>query len=189
MLLVCFEFGAREQHEVVLFPDVSEERLEAVVVLVQNGIELVIVAAGAAVGHPHEHGTHGVGDVGQGLLAAQFDNGLVGFVGEVAIEADRNMSVQVVGVEFVAGDLLADETVVRLVLIEGLNYVIPIAPDIGTRFIGLETIGIGISRQVEPVPAPALAILRGGEQTVHYFRECVGRVIGQEPLHVFGRGR
>ena len=57
----------------------GEEGLQLVVVLLQNRIEFVIVAAGTAVGHAHENGAHGIGDIVQNLLAAQ------NWIGQIAL--------------------------------------------------------------------------------------------------------
>ena len=61
--------------KVVLLADIGEECLQPVVILVQDRIELVIVAAGAAVSQAHEDRAHGVGDIVQSLLPPQFDTG------------------------------------------------------------------------------------------------------------------
>jgi hypothetical protein len=45
LVFVCFKLRAREQHQIVLLADISEESLQPVVVLVQNRIELVVVTS------------------------------------------------------------------------------------------------------------------------------------------------
>ncbi len=52
----------------------GEERLEAVVIGRRNGVELVVVATGAAHGEAEEDGADGSGDLGQ--LGLTFDVGL-----------------------------------------------------------------------------------------------------------------
>ena len=50
--------------------DVGKERLQPVVVRLENRVEFVVVALGAAVSQTHEYPTYGVGDVEQDFLAA-----------------------------------------------------------------------------------------------------------------------
>ena len=50
----------------------------------------------------------------------------------------------------------------------------------------LEAIGIRIARHIQPVPAPALAVMGRGEEAVHQFLPGVRRLIVQE-LRRFGR--
>ena len=59
-----------EHRDVIVGRGVGEEGLEAVVVGLQDRIELVIVAAGAAEGQAEEDRAGGVGDVVEDLLAA-----------------------------------------------------------------------------------------------------------------------
>ena len=66
---------------------VGEEGLQAVIIFLQNGVELVIVAAGAAVGHAEKGGRDRVGDIVEQLLAALHQIAGIAFIGEVAIEA------------------------------------------------------------------------------------------------------
>ena len=84
----------------------------------------------------------------------------------------------IVRIQLVARDLLLDEAVVGLVLVERLDHVIAIAPDVGPRLIALEAFAIGVARQVQPVPRPALAVVRRGEQAVDHFLERIGRGVG-----------
>src|SRR5258708_32274363 len=108
----------------IVLTDIGEEGLQPVIVLLQNGIELVIVTAGAAKRHAEEYRPHRIGDVAQDLLPAQLDDRLVGFLREVTIEADGDPGVLVRGVKLITRDLLANEAVIRIILIESLNDVI-----------------------------------------------------------------
>ena len=76
----------------------------------------------------------------------------------------------------VAGDLLDDELVEGLVAVERLHDPVAIFPD-GARLIEGVAVGIGVARQVEPVPAPALAVVRRGEQPIDHFLVGVRRVV------------
>jgi len=73
-------------HDVVVGFGVGEESLQPIVVGLQNRIELVIVALGAAVGHPQESLPDDVGNVLEYFLPPQPQVGGVGLVGIVAVE-------------------------------------------------------------------------------------------------------
>jgi hypothetical protein len=62
--------------------------------------------------------------------------------------------------------LLADKFVVGLVFVEGGNDVIAVAPGKRLDLVELETIGLGIAHNVEPMARPFFAILRTSKQIV-----------------------
>ncbi len=155
----------------------------------QNGIELVVVAARAAVGHAEERGRHGIGDVVEQLLAALHQIAGIALIRKVPIEAGGDQRGRIVGIELVAGDLLLHEAIVGLVLIEGIDHVVAIPPDVGARLIALEPFAIGVACEIQPVARPAFAVARRSQQAVYYLGERVGRGVGVESLHFFGRGQ
>ena len=63
-------FGGGHQHFVIFDPRIGEERLQPVVILLQNRVEFVIVAAGAAKGQAQEGWRDRIGNVVQDFLAA-----------------------------------------------------------------------------------------------------------------------
>src|SRR5262249_33380242 len=65
-----------------------QERLKAVVVRQGDLVELVIVAAGATDGHAEEDDADGVGHLGEGLVAAEYQLGVAG------VAADRAEAVK-----------------------------------------------------------------------------------------------
>ena len=93
----------------------------------------------------------------------------------MAVEAGGDARLGSSGPQLVAGDLFLDEAVVGLVGVEGLDDVVAIAPGVGARLVGLEAVGLGVAGEVEPVAAPALAVVRRGEQAVDELLEGVGR--------------
>jgi hypothetical protein len=66
------------------------------------------------------------------------------------------------GVEFVAGDLFADELVVRLVLIETADDVVAIAPGVGALEVVRVAARVGVADDVEPVAGRS--VRRSGER-------------------------
>ena len=65
-----------------------------------------------------------------------------------------------------------------------LDHVVAVGP--GVRIIRVFALafdlalGVAVARHVEPVAAPALAVMRRGEQAIHDFREGVGRFVLEE---------
>ena len=132
-------------------------------IALQDGIELVVVAAGAIDGHAEEGLTDVGGDFGEHFLAALFGIDVAGdqVLGAGAQVAGGDQRFVVAGGDFVAGDLLADEAVVGLVRLEGMDDVVAVAPGVGALEIEFEAVGIGVANDVEPFGGPAFAV--GGE--------------------------
>ena len=89
----------------------------------------------------------------------------------------------------VAGDLLADELVVRLVGVEGVDDVVAVAPGLGHGEVGRLAGRVGVADHVEPVPAPLLAVGRRRQQPVHELVESVRRAVGEEGVDLVRRRR
>ena len=145
----------------------GEERLQAVVVLLRNGIELVIVAAGAADGGAGEglhRGAHHVVavDVANSLL---FDGAFADFDLSDPVEraccdeAEGDDAVLRAGVEHVAGELLPHELRERLVLVKSANDVIAIRPGVGADLVLVVAVRVTVVNDIEPVPRPSLAVV------------------------------
>ena len=94
----------------------------------------------------------------------------------------------------VAGDLVADELVVRQVAVEGVDHPVAVAPGVGAvhlRAGGEDTRveRVGVAGEVEPVAAPALAVSRRRQQAIHDLGEGVRRLVFEEGVHLFRRRR
>ena len=64
------------------------------------------------------------------------------------------------GEEHVAGELLLDEPVVRLVGVERADDVVAVRPGVGPRLVLVVAVRLAVVDDVEPVPRPALAVVR-----------------------------
>ena len=104
------------------------------------------------------------------------------------VEAGRDQRFGRAGIDLVAGQLLADESVVRLIAIERGDHVVAISPGEGLGRVALVAVGLAVANQVEPVPAPFFAIMRAGEQAVDQALERAGRSVGDERVDLV-RGR
>ena len=89
----------------------------------------------------------------------------------------------------VAGEVLRDELVVGHVGVEGADDVIAVLVGVGDGGVELVAARLGVAHQVEPVPAPALAEVRRGQQPVHHLLVGVGDVVVEEGVDFVGRRR
>ena len=91
--------------------------------------------------------------------------------------------------EEVAGDLLADETVERLVGVQRRDDVIAVSPGmLGEEVIGRPDL-VGVADKVEPVPGPPLAERRRRQQPIDDAFAGPGRRVGHERFDLLGRRR
>ena len=86
----CGNLLARQHGDVIVGRGVGEEGLQAVIIGLQNRIELVIVAARAAVGQAQKDAPGRIGDVVENLLPALLQIARVALVRIVAVEAGRD---------------------------------------------------------------------------------------------------
>ena len=91
-------------------------------------------------------------------------------------------------VEFVAGDLLGQKHVVRLVAVERADDVVAIPPDVRPVVVVLVAVGIGVACDIQPVTAPTLAVVRRGEQLVDQPFPGARRVVGEKLRRLSGVG-
>jgi len=76
--------------------------------------------------------------------------------------------------QFVSGQLPADEVVIRQILIEGLDQKIAVMKSRGAIVILLVPMAFGEASHVHPVPSPAVAIMRAGEQVIDQLAPSLG---------------
>ena len=125
------------------------------------------MAAGTIERHAEHRLANGGDDVVETIVA-----GLLGIDRFIipdaqAIEARCDQRVGIAGEKLIACQLFAQEAVERLILIEGTDDVIAIAPDVRLRVVALVAVGLGIADEVEPMPGPLFAVLRHCQQLVH----------------------
>src|SRR6266849_4309762 len=147
----------------------AEDAEQRVVIFGRNGIELVIVALGAGNREAEETAA---GDV----------HAIVLELGAIGVKCQAGLIL--FGIFFrqlVAGDLGFHELIVGHVLVKRADYPVSITEGVGVGLVhgGVELV-VGIARDVEPVAAPALAIMRGSQQAVDYVGEGILRFIAHE---------
>jgi len=93
----------------------------------------------------------------------------------------------------ISGELLLDKAIKRHILVEGANDVV--AKCIGERPHPIVAVhehaifGVGVAGNVEPMPAPALAVPRRSQQPIDDSGEGVGRFVSNKSGDFFGFGR
>ena len=169
-----------------------QDARQGVVVAGGDRVELVVVAPGAADRQPEE----GLADRVE-LLVDHVDQqlllvGRADHLGPDDEEPGRHDVVVplLLGAEGeqVAGELLGEEPVERLVGVERGDHVVAIAPGVVVGEVLVRAVGVGVTRDVEPVTAPALAEFGAGQERIDDPRERVGSVVREERLDL-GRGR
>ena len=108
-------------------------------------------------------------------------------------EAERRQRTFVFAeIKLVGGNLLNEKLVVGQVFIESTDDIIAIGVRIGKApflIAGQITFGVGITRDIEPVPSPTFAVLRRRQQAINHAGECFRCLVGDECFHLLRRGR
>ena len=177
--------GRFADHRLVLgLHRVVEDGIQRIIVLRRDRVRLVIVATRA--GHRARkeaagHHVHAVVDRFH-LPSAQPDG-----------EKSQCCEVRVIRPihQMVRGDLELHEALVRQIRIKGLDQPIAVGVGEGIAVVLVEMVatGVGVSGHIHPVPGPALAIGRAGQELVDqgFPRRLVGRRYDPPELLVRGR--
>ena len=92
--------------------------------------------------------------------------------------------------EFIASQLLGDELVERLVGVQRPDDAVAIFVGVAARRIRVAVaIGIGVARDIEPVAAPALTVIRRVEQPIDQLFVSIGRSVCEEGFGLRRRRR
>ena len=174
----------------VFVGDACEHCLKGVVVTERERVELVVVAAGAADREAKEALAGVDEDVVEGILAGEPLRGVVGtdLAGKKDGGGDEEPGGGVVPVG-VTGELTANERVVGHVGIEGRHDPVAVGPGVGPFGVDLVAVGVGVADDVEPVLGHPLAVAWRGEEPIDDALVGAGRLVSQEGVDLFGRGR
>src|SRR5262249_20103536 len=157
--------GGARRDDVIPWYDGCEERLEPVVVLSKDRVELVIMTSGAAEAQAKEHLGGDVRHVVEDDFTNLADLTLIALVDPMAEGAGNGQRVRVFWSNLVTGELFPDEPVVRLIVIERTDDVIAVAPGLGSIVIAPMSVRLRVSHEVQPVSTPAFAMARTCQQT------------------------
>ncbi len=167
----------------------GEDALERVVIGGGDRVVLVVVAAGAGDRQAEEAASQGIDAVGvlvELVAVAVIDR-------PAGKEAQGRQAVEALGfgtVEPVAGNLLEDESVIGHVAVEGPDQPVAIAEPVRVE-PGLERVGLvlAVTGHVEPVTAPALAIVGRGQQPIDQPIVGVGGIVVDKGRDLLGTRR
>ena len=149
----------------------------------------MIVAAGAAERHAQERRCRRAEHVVELLVAIQLEFSRLVVPGAQPEKRGSNLRFSLGILDLVAGDLLGEKAVERLILVKGIDDVIAVTPSVWLGVVALVAVRLGVADHVEPMPCPTLAVLRPGQQLVHDFAIGFRRLILQKPPLFLGRRR
>ena len=137
----------------------EENGLEPVIVFLGKRVVFVVMATGTADRQAHKDRTRGRDNVVQLIHSCLF---VVCIIDGRAISAEPGgyQSFRVAWLQFVTRQLFLDEAVIRLVIIEGADDIIPVAPGVRTIHVKLEAAAVGVACQVQPMPSPSFSVVR-----------------------------
>ena len=163
----------------------GKETLHPVIVGVPDGVELVVVAAGASECHAEKGRAHHVGHLGQNLVA---DVGLVlvtgiAPVGSQAVETGGHLHLNIARRHLVAGQLFGDKLVIGLVFGERADDVVAILPGLAAMRVVLKSIAFGEADHIQPLARLAFGILGHGEQAIHQSFVSLRRRVSHKFAH------
>ena len=92
-------------------------------------------------------------------------------------------------IEFVTGKLLHYKLIIRLVVVEGSDDIIAIAPHKRFRVIPFIAVGFGIANDIQPMPTPLFAVMFRSQQPINQITISIRRLVFNKCLHVNGRRR
>jgi hypothetical protein len=173
-------------------PRALEHAGQAVVVGRVDGVELVIVATGAAQGQPQERPAERVNllvdDVHPHLGLVHLGQHL-GPQRQEARGDQQFVPLVLVGRgEQVAGKLLDHKTVERLVAVQRVHDVVAISPGVAVGDVFVEAVGVGVTGHIQPVAAPTLAVRGRGQQPLDEPRVRIRTFVGQKGLDLLRSG-
>ena len=154
--------------------------LQPVVIFLRKRIKFVVVATGALERQTQKGGGRGIDVIRQPLITqlGQIQGRLLDLRSKrIQRRANSRFEVlqlfgrhpvhtrqaEIVRPELISGDLLLDEPVIGLVIVEGLDDVIPVAPRIRIVDVAFVPCAVGIPHHVQPMPSPPFSVARRGE--------------------------
>ena len=179
-------FRLRERHQPVVAA--MKNTVERVVVSRRDGIVFVIVAARTSHGERHAAARHHVDAVIDDVVRHPDESPAAGD------ESHRRQVRRIRRHQLIRGHLQEQKAIVRQVFIEGANNPVAIrgrmneAPFLAPVNVALR---VRVTRDIQPMPAPAFAIARGGQEPFDEFGDrsvtIPARGLG-ESLHLLQAG-
>ena len=140
--------------------ETTEEGQEAVVIFMGNRIDFMVVATGTIYAQSEKCLRGRENDVVQIVVQCLLLRDRFIIPNSESIVSGRDYGIGRAFLEFVTSQLFLDEFGVRFILIETTYYIIAILPGKGFRAIPLVAVGLCETNDVQPMTAPAFAVLR-----------------------------
>src|SRR5262249_53903897 len=148
-----------------------EHAIEAIIILLGDGIVFMIMAAGTGDGKAKKPACCGIDLVIYLIVRIVIEETAEGQEAEGRETPAREFWVNQIG-----GELVLNKLVKGQVLIEGADHIIPVGISVGAQSIFAicqnEIFRIGVASDVEPMSAPAFAVAGGGEEPFDDVCEC-----------------
>ena len=166
-----------------------EEGVERVKLAVRDRVELMAVADGALAGQAHPGIGHRGGAV-DGIAKQQFlvDRSPLARRHIAAGESGGDLLVERGVWQQVTGELFDREAIERHVGVERLHDPVAVGPHL-PLIVEVETVGVGIAGDVEPVAGHLLAVMGALQQTIDRFLIRIGRRVSDEGIDLGQRRR
>ena len=178
------DFGADRAVKVLSIVLRALERLEngehAIVVDLRERFELVVVAASAAQRDSQKRRRGRAENVVELVVTVDLRLGRLVVPGPQSQKRGGDLGSRIRPVNFIAGQLLGQESAVRFIAIEGIDDVVAIPPGVRLVAVALIAVGLGESDDVEPMPPPALAVMRAGQKPIDHPGNGIRRRVIQE---------
>ena len=139
----------------------------------------MVVTAGALHPQAEKNIARGVGDVVEDVVPLRARVAIVVFVNPVPQVARGRERARIAGEEFIARELLGDESIIRRVSIECRDGVLAVAPGVGPVIVDAIAVAVRVAHEVEPPAGHAFPVARRIEQAINQCRR--GRVAGTIP--------
>ena len=169
--------------------DVPEKRQQRVVIALGDGIDLMVVAAGAIHGEPQKDLARGGDQIIKLIVEREFPVGRIVVPNPQTVITGGDQTLGTAVGQFVAGQLFPNEPVVGFVGVEGADDVVAVPPSMGLGLVGLVAVGLGEAHQIKPMPSPLLAVMGRLEQAIDQMLPGLRRRIVNEGLDLIGRRR
>ena len=194
LMLLVIGYGFSGNQRILAILRTRKNAGQRVIVRLGDWIVLMIVAARASCGQTEEAARQGVNAV---LALVSPGQGRLDDVVVPRTEAEETGRCQkrvflfaALARQQIASNLRFDEQVVRQVVVEGLDDPVAVTESIRIGFYGNAAhIIFTVTRHVQPIAAPTLSVMRGGQQAVHNPGKGIGGGVLQEGFGFLGGRR
>ncbi len=182
-----FRIGPLQQGALAML-DSGKHGLQSVIVFLQDRIEFVVVATGAAHCQTQKGGAGRIHEIRQFVLSLHQRQIDIRTLDDVVGAADQETG-RFIDSPAIACQLFDQKIPVGLVLVQGLNHVIAIIPGVAAVPIDFVSGGLTKPHHVQPVPGPAFSIVVTLQYLIDQVGPCFRRLLGQKGLDLPFRGQ